>query len=88
MHDDMTSGVESGHELTPVPDPSRALPVPLGDALPSNKGTASRSEMQRLGRMLEEAAGLALDALDVAGDAIAERLGLRRREPERPTDAS
>ena len=87
MQDDMTSGVGSGHEVTPVPDPSRALPVPLGDALPSNKGRP-RSELQRLGRMLEEAAGLALDALDVAGDAIAERLGLRRSEPERPTDAS
>lgn len=34
--------------------------------------------------MLEELAGLTLDALDVAGDAIAERLGLRARRKPAP----
>ena len=87
MQDELTPGVESGHELVPAPDPSRALPVPLGDTRPRTRSN-SRSELQQLGNLLEEAARLALDALDVAGDAIAERLGLRRREPERPTDAS
>lgn len=88
MQDEMTPGGEMRHEADAhAADPSRALPVPRANTLPSgNDAGELRPELRQIGKLLEQAAGLALDVLDVAGDMIAERLGLRGREPERQPD--
>ena len=88
MQDEMTPGGDLPPEPDAnAPDPSRALPVPRNPALPDrDEAGERRPELRQIGRLLEQAAGLALDVLDVAGDMIAERLGLRRRDSERQTD--
>ena len=84
MQDETTPDGATRHETeSQASDPSRALPVPTRNALPSGDEAGRRTpELRRIGDLLEEAAGLTLDLLDVTGDLIAERLGLRRSTPE------
>ena len=88
MQDEMTPGGEMRHETdSHESDPSRALPVPRVETLPrETSGRSGRSELRQIGNLLEEAAGLTLDVLDIVGDAIGERLGLggrsRRVQPD------
>lgn len=69
-------------------DPSRALPVPRVETLPRETADRpGRSELRQIGKLLEEAAGLTLDVLDVVGDAIGQRLGLGGRSRSSQPDS-
>ena len=59
---------------------SNVLPVARAEVLPMRRAETrpAKSGLRQLGELLEEAAGLTLDALDITGDMIAEKLGLRR----------
>jgi hypothetical protein len=84
--DDVPLPEQRGDLMPPVHHPPTA--VGAGTPSPESRPPAVvRTEIQHLPpllALLDHAVALALDALDVAGDAVAERLGLRRAAGEPP----
>jgi hypothetical protein len=80
-------------ENAPVPEPSGALVPPVRDPWGPGRPPIVRGdvpELSQLVALLGRAVTLTLDALDAAGDAVAERIGLRHRPsgppPSPPSD--
>jgi hypothetical protein len=75
-------------------DENAPVPEPRGDLVPPVRGPwhpgrppvvrGGVPELSQLVALLDRAVTLTLDALDAAGDAVAERIGLRHRPSGRP----
>ena len=81
MQDETRPAGEPQTDQTPSDAESqRNLPVARAELLPMRRSETrpAKSGLRQIAELLEEAAGLTLDVLDVTGDMIAERLGLRR----------